>query len=95
MLGKYPDTMIDQYLASLFLKEGDSPKRYEQGRRASPGCLHGFRHRATQEDSISEEGIQGKEPLESIAPSFQLEGNMTTYRLSLMPATAIKTVRLA
>jgi hypothetical protein len=94
MLGKYPDTTKVQYLASLFLKEGDSPKRPEQGRRASPGHLHGFRHRATQEDSISEEDIQRQKLLESIADTFQLEGNMTTYQLSLMPATAIKTVSL-
>ena len=77
MLDENPDTTNDQFVVSLFLKEYNSPERPEQGGRALPGRPYGFRRGATQEDSSSsEEGIQRQKPLESIANTFQKEGNI-------------------
>ena len=94
MLGEYPDTTKGQYLASLLLKEDDSPKRPEQDRRASPGRLHGFRHRAIQEGSSNDEGIQGQTPLELITDTFQWKSNITIDRVFFMRAPAITTLDL-
>jgi hypothetical protein len=82
----------DQYMASLLFKEDDSTERPQQDRRASLRHLHGFRHRAAQEDSSSEEGIQGQKLLESITDTFQPEDSVEIYRLSLMGSHVIATI---
>ena len=91
MIGISPAATNDQHIASLLLKEDDTLERLEQGRRASPECLYGFRHGDTQEDSSSEEGIRRQKSLELIGATFQPEVLIGRHQLPFMGGQAIVT----
>lgn len=76
----------DQYMASLFLDEYNSPERPSQDRRASSGLP------MIPEDSSREESIQRHEPLKSVAVTFQQEDDTEFHLPSLREEHAIAIV---